>query len=113
MTKRIVILSVAVLLIAGAALAGEKGEEKTWTGWVTDTNCGMRGDNQAEHSACAKRCASRGAGLALVSSKGKLFKLDPRDMVVDNAGEYVKVKGTLKGDVITVSSITKIEKAED
>ena len=113
MFKRTSILLVVVLFIAGAMLAGEKGEEETWTGWVTDTRCGMRGDNQAEHAACAKRCASGGADLALVSSEGKLFKLIPRDKVVEHAGEYVEVKGTMEEDAIQVASIMKVKKSGD
>lgn len=107
----VILVVVAGLLVAGAGLAAEKGEEKTWTGWVTDTNCGLRGDN-AGHADCAKRCASRGTNLALVNDEGKLFKLEPRDKVLDNAGEYVKVTGTLEEDVIKVSSIEKVEKTE-
>lgn len=112
MFKRTSILLVAVLLIAGATLAGAMGEEETWTGWVTDTRCGMK-DDQAGHAACAQRCAERGADLALVSSEGKLFKLNPRDKVVELAGEYVEVKGTMVEDAIQVASIMKVEKSKD
>ncbi len=112
MFKRTSILLVVILFIAGAMLAGEKGEEETWTGWVTDTNCGMK-DDQAGHAACAKRCASRGVDLALVSSEGKLFKLTPKDKVVEHAGEYVEVKGTMEEDTIQVVSIMKVEKSGD
>lgn len=112
MFKRTSILLVAVLLVAGATLAGAMGDEETWTGWVTDTNCGMK-DDQAGHAACAQRCAGRGAELVLVSSEGKLLKLNPRDKVVELAGEYVEVKGTMEEDVIQVASILKVEPSED
>ncbi len=112
MFKRTSILLVAVLLVAGATLAGAMGEEESWTGWVTGTNCGIK-DDQAGHAACAKRCAEGGADLALVSSEGKLFKLNPRAAVVDLAGEYVEVKGTMEEDAIRVASIIKVEKSED
>ena len=104
MSKRLV-CALAVLLVVAFALAGAAGEEKSWTGWITDSSCGAQGAN-AGHAACAKRCVGRGEKYSLYTSEaGKLYVLEPQEKAADYAAKEVKVKGTLEGKTIKISTI--------
>ena len=108
--KRILMCGVAILFAASLGMAGPKDKAKsggTWHGWVTDTECGAKGDN-ADHAACAKKCVDeKGAKYALYNTADKkVYVLDPQTDAAAHAGHHVTVKGTLDGDTIHVTSIT-------
>jgi hypothetical protein len=90
----------AGLLTAPLAMAG------TWTGWITDSNCGADGA-KAEHKECAKRCHEKGgASLVFVNSEDKkIYQLDKQDVAAPHAGDQVKLTGEADGDKIKVESI--------
>ena len=113
MNKRamIVILSVFLLSVAGFAATGYGDEGGSWTGWITDTQCGANGAKEG-HGDCAKRCASRGEKLALVDDEGHLYVLDPQEKAEGSAGQYVKVTGTLTDGTIQIEAIEAAEKEE-
>ena len=115
MSKRLLFCAVALLLAAGASLAGGKGKEGSWTGWVTDTHCGAKGQS-ADHATCANKCVKEmGAKYALYNPTDKrVYTLEPQDKAAPHAAHYVTVKGTAEGDTINVTSITmaKEEKSE-
>lgn len=110
MGKRLLVCTVAVLLVAGVSLAGEKaatkGKEGSWIGWVTDTHCGAKGGKEG-HTDCATKCVKgMGAKYALYNpADGKVYTLEPQDKVAAHAGHHVKVKGTVEGDTLKVASI--------
>lgn len=106
MLKRLGILAVALTLVAGFSLAADKAKEGSWTGWITDTHCGAKGDN-AKHADCAKKCVeTQGAKYALYNPEDKkVYVLDPQDKAVGHAGHHVKVTGTVEGDTIKVKSL--------
>ena len=81
------------------------GADKSWTGVISDSNCGLKHSTASdEAAACVAKCVSGGAKYVLVSVD-KLYKLDPQNKISsDLAGRAVKVTGSLKGDTITVSS---------
>lgn len=62
--------------------------QKTWTGTVKKDDSGK---------------------LVLVTSDGKIFKLTPEEQVASMVEKSVKITGTLKGDVITVTSVEPME----
>jgi hypothetical protein len=105
--KKRLILTAAVLLAAGWALA--VGQEGTWTGVITDTRCGYKASHTA---ACINMCvAERGAKYALANPEnGKLYILQPQEKAASLANEKVKVTGTLDGDTIQVKTIEKVAK---
>lgn len=111
MGKRLLICAVALLLAAGISLAGGKGKEGSWTGWVTDTACGAKGASES-HAACATKCVKeKGAKYALYNpTDKKVYVLDPQDKAAGHAGHYVTVKGTAEGDTIKFTSISMAEK---
>lgn len=62
--------------------------QKTWTGTVKKDDSGK---------------------LVLVTGEGKIFKLTPEEQVASMVDKSVKITGTLKGDVITVTSVEPVE----
>jgi len=106
MFKRLAIVVVALALMAGLSLAADKGKEGSWSGWVTDTQCGAKGDN-AKHADCATKCVKdHGAKYALYNpADKKVYILDPQDKAVGHAGHHVKVTGTVEGDTIKVTAL--------
>lgn len=104
MTKRLLVVCLAVVLFAGITLALPKDD--SWTGWVTDTHCGAKGAS-AKHAKCAKDCVDGGSGkYALYTpTDKKVYVLDPQEKLAEHAGHYVKVTGTLDDDNIKVKSI--------
>ncbi|HTQ85839.1 MAG TPA: hypothetical protein VMI93_06480 [Candidatus Solibacter sp.] len=101
------ILLVAVVLVAGLALAA--GQEGTWKGVITDTHCGYKASHSA---ACVNTCVgAKGAKYALANPEnGKLYIIQPQEKAAALANETVKITGTLDGDTIQVKSIEKVAK---
>jgi hypothetical protein len=106
MIKRLLVCFGALLFLFGLEQGSAKGKEGSWTGWVTDTHCGAKGDN-SKHADCAKKCVKQmGAKFALYTPADKKVNiLDPQDKVAEHAGHHVKVKGALEGDTIKLTSI--------
>jgi CDP-diacylglycerol pyrophosphatase len=104
MGKRLLMSLVALVVVAGLALAGQvsKGKSGAWTGVITDDNCGAKmskGD-----AACTKKCVSqKGAKLALYDEASKdVYVLDPQEKITGHEGHHVTVKGTLDPDTKTI-----------
>ncbi len=110
MTKRFLVFAFALLVVASLSLASDKAKEGSWTGWITDTHCGAKGDNAA-HAGCAKKCVDGGMGKYALYDPAdkKVYVLDPQDKVAAHAGHQVTVKGTVEGETIKVSSIEMVK----
>jgi len=79
--------------------------DQTWTGWITDENCGAKNVG-AEGKACTLRCAKNGAKLVLyVEETKKLVGLDNQEEALKHVGTPVDVTGTLEGNTIKVRKI--------
>ncbi|HEV7920279.1 MAG TPA: DUF5818 domain-containing protein [Thermoanaerobaculia bacterium] len=103
--KRTVTAIVLSLLLAPGLYAGD------WTGWITDSGCGVKGAN-AEHKGCAMKCAAKGQALVFYNDADKkLYKLDKQDLAKEHLGHAVKVSGEVAGDGIKVSSIAEAKPA--
>jgi len=103
--KAIPMLAVA-LLVPLAILAQTSGDQKTLTGIVSDAMCGqthmMKGKPDAE---CLRYCVKQGTKYALVADK-KVYTLEGHEAELDKyAAQKVTVKGTLKGETLTVESL--------
>ena len=96
--KKFVAITVLTLGLTVSAMAAQ------YKGFVEDSNCaskpGMKGNAQ-----CAQNCIKRGAPAVLVTEDGTVYKIANQDKIVAFAGQNVTVKGSLKGDTITVSSV--------
>ena len=96
----------AAALAPLAILAQTSGDPKTLTGVVSDAMCGqthmMKGKPDAE---CLRYCVKQGTKYALVADK-KVYTLEGHEADLDKyAAQKVTVKGTLKGETLTVESV--------
>jgi hypothetical protein len=87
---------VALLAFAAVAIASSHTEAGTWTGVVTNTNCGEK-DANADGAKCSIKCVKeRGAKWALWDPKSKqVYELVNAKDAEALAGKEVTVKGTL------------------
>ena len=90
-----------------AALFAMGAFAESWSGTITDANCGAKHADASEKSqACSKRCVKGGAGAVLVGD-GKVIKIDDasKAKIADFVGLKVVLSGDLKDDTITVASV--------
>ena len=94
---------VAVAMLSGASLAGDKGKEVTMTGEVLDMFCFMKHPENAtgaEHAKCANSCIKRGLPIGFLSD-GVVYLIIGNDhkssaeMVAGMAGRPVQITGVL------------------
>lgn len=88
-----VLLAALVVSLASFAFAGEMAEG-SWTGFVTDTQCGAKGA-KAGHADCAAKCVKEhGAKYALYTPADKqVWVLSNQEEAAKMAGKEVVVKG--------------------
>jgi hypothetical protein len=103
--KAILVLAAAVLAPL-VILAQTSGDQKTLTGVVSDAMCGqahmMKDKSAAE---CLRYCVKQGTKYALVAGKN-VYTLEGHEADLDKyAAQKVTVKGTLKGETMTVESV--------
>ena len=101
----VLVLALGVMIAASA--------EHTWTGKISDSTCGANHNKGAEHGAkpmsdhdCTLACVKNGAKFVFVRGD-KIYKIENQDFasLTEHAGHTVQLKGDLKSDTITVSSI--------
>ena len=104
MIKKIVMLVVTLVAFGCFTLAAAK----TFTGTVSDSNCGVKhAKASAAAETCVEKCVSGGAKYVLVS-KGKVYQVDNQDKFKGLGGKSVKVSGTLSGETITVADVSPV-----
>lgn len=106
--KKFAMLAAAVLFAAAPALAAEK----TMTGTIGDSKCGVK-HSKAEHGSqtdsdheCVNKCVSGGSKYVFVSG-GKTYQIANQDYagLKDHAGHKVALTGEVKDDTVTVSKV--------
>jgi hypothetical protein len=91
--KKTIVLALALCFAGLTALAAPKDE--SWSGWISDSKCGVKGAN-AGHAACAKKCIAAGEKPVLVTDKDqKAVAIENPDAVSGQIGEHVQVSGTM------------------
>ena len=91
--RRITLLSAALLLVSIVAWAVPK--DQSYSGWISDSKCGVKGANAA-HAACAKKCVEGGEKPVMVADNDqKVTPIDNPDAVKDQIGQHVKVSGSM------------------
>jgi hypothetical protein len=87
------------LLFAGTTFAAQ-----TWTGKISDSNCGAKPKTAAEHGGaamsdhdCAVACVKGGAKYVFVTG-GKVYPINNQDFggVEEHAGHTVKLTGDMQ-----------------
>jgi hypothetical protein len=111
------ILGFATVLMMSAAFS--LAAEKSWSGKISDSNCGRSHKSTIEHSGkkmtdhdCALVCVKSGAKYVFVSGS-KIYNVANQDYagLEEHAGHDVKLTGEMTGDTIKVSKIEMAGKA--
>jgi hypothetical protein len=101
----LVALGVIAITTPGLIASPQPTSGKTWTGVVSDSNCGLKHSDPSDEAAmCVRKCVEGGAQYVLVSG-GKVYQLGDQSKFAAFAGRSVKVSGTLEGDTIQVASV--------
>ena len=106
--RKIAYLGVGLLLGASLSVASTgKAGTKTFVGKISDSMCGpkhmMPGKSDKD---CTLECVKAGSKYVLADpANGKVYQLSDQKKPEEFAGQKVKVTGTLKGDVISVTAI--------
>lgn len=104
--KAILVLAATALLGTTSIVGQTSGAQKTLTGVVSDAMCGqthmMKDKPDAE---CLRYCVKQGNKYALLVGKSA-YTLEGHEPELDKyAAQKVTVKGTLKGEIMTVETV--------
>lgn len=105
--RKVLVLCLAICFVfALTALAlDDMGKSTTVNGWVSDSQCGVKGNN-ATHEACAKKCLGKGAKMVVVTDNdSKVLIVDNPDALTGHEGHHVAVTGTEVNGSIHVNSV--------
>lgn len=108
----------AIGAIAGTAVAApapseqntEASSEKSYDGMITDTRCGAKHSTALGKTAadCTLACIHGGEKFALVDGE-TVYALEGETLQLKRvAGQRVRIIGTLRGNKISVTSVTNI-----
>ena len=97
--------AIAALALSSAAFT--LAADGTWTGYISDSECGAKGANE-KHAACAAKCIKEhGAKYVFVNDADKkVYAIDDQDKVAAHAGHHVTVKGSVDGDSLKLADIS-------
>jgi hypothetical protein len=103
---RVLAISLLSALATYPALAGDQST----TGKVSDAMCGAKHMMAGNEASCTHECVKGGSKYALVVGD-KVYTLETTDKasldkLSELAGASAKVTGEVKGDTITVKSVT-------
>ncbi|HMD42877.1 MAG TPA: hypothetical protein VKH45_07380 [Candidatus Acidoferrum sp.] len=78
----------------------------TWTGYISDSQCGVKGANE-KHADCAAKCVKEhGAKYVFVNDADKkVYAIDNQDKVAAHAGHHVTVTGSVEGDTLKLGTV--------
>jgi len=93
----------------GQTVAQTQRDGLSWTGVVSDSNCGAKHARPSDQAAqCVSQCVASGAKYVLVSG-GSVFQVDPQNQLAAYAGKSITVQGSLRGDTITVATVSPVQ----
>jgi hypothetical protein len=99
MKKYLLLLLITISFSVFAAGPG------TWTGYISDSHCGAKGNNDG-HAACAKKCVKEGYAPVFVVGD-KVYTINDPKKVSKYIGDKVTITGTITGEAIEIEKITK------
>jgi type 1 fimbria pilin len=107
--KKILISFAAVsVMFLMVAVASAADKTTTVNGYVSDSNCGVKGAN-ASHAACMTKCLGKGAKAVIVTdSDQKVVSVDNPDVLKGHEGHHVAVTGEMTGDSIHIENVKMI-----
>jgi hypothetical protein len=96
-------IAIAVALFAGVLAMAADG---SWTGYISDSQCGVKGANDKAGECTTKCVKEHGAKYVFVNDADKkVYVVDAQDKVAAHAGHHVTVKGSVDGDTLKLTSI--------
>jgi hypothetical protein len=115
-SKGIVLAILAVLFAVSSApsSAGERGPVQSWTGYVTDTWCGVNRDTKAPDAQCTNDCVhNKGAKYAFYNlADGRVYVLNPQKKAAPYAGMRVVLKGVVDHTSVAMKTMRGDRKGE-
>ena len=104
--KAILVMAAIVFLATASIVAQVPGEQKSLTGVVSDAMCGQTHMMKDKPDAdCLRYCVKQKNKYALVVGKS-VYTLEGHESELDKyAAQKVTVKGTVKGETMTVESV--------
>ncbi|MFI5056769.1 MAG: DUF5818 domain-containing protein [Candidatus Acidiferrales bacterium] len=92
----------AITLFAAALAMAADG---SWTGYISDSKCGVKGAND-KAGECTTKCVKEGAKYVFVNDTDKkVYVVDAQDKVAAHAGHHVTVTGIVEGDTLKLTTI--------
>ena len=102
--------ALATTLFAGTLLMAA---DSSMTGWISDSECGVKGANEKAAECTTKCVKDHGAKYVFVNDADKkVYVVDAQDKVAAHAGHHVTVKGTVDGETLKLSSIDMVPAAK-
>ncbi|MEO8502928.1 MAG: hypothetical protein ABI609_03435 [Acidobacteriota bacterium] len=95
------LIAVAVQPVSAAAQAG------TWSGWISDSHCGVKGAGEKHTKECVAKCAKDGKVQFVADADKKIYDIDKAhwDEAMGHAGHLVEVTGSMDNGAITITKI--------
>lgn len=108
--RKVMSAVLAALFLTATMAAPAFAADQTMTGKVSDSMCGAKHGMGGGEVKCTRECVKGGSKYALVVGD-KVYTLETSDKASldklnELAGASAKVTGDVKGDVITVKSVT-------
>ncbi|HYX68109.1 MAG TPA: hypothetical protein VE825_03170 [Terriglobales bacterium] len=106
------VLGVVVLvgLFVYPAFSGDKTKPASWSGTVSDSNCGAKHVSDVNPAECTRACIQKGASYALVSGETVYILKGGDATALDKlAGQKATVSGTLDGNTIEVAAVQPLK----
>jgi hypothetical protein len=107
--RQAVVLTAAIgLSAAWAGAAAGRPAPQTWTGYVSDSQCGADHGGEVDPKECTLKCVAAGDKFVLVVDHGTtVVPIANQDFpgLRDHAGEEAKVTGELNDGAITISTL--------
>jgi hypothetical protein len=104
---RVISFLATVVLLGATAMQGQtSGSQKTLTGVVSDSMCGVNHMAKNMNSSdCLRMCVKKGTKYALVVDK-KVYTLEGHEAELDKyAAQRVTLQGTVNGETVNVASV--------
>ena len=95
-------LLLVTIFFSAAAFIVDKG---TWTGYISDSHCGAKG-NSPDHASCAKKCVQEGYAPVFVVGD-KVYTINNPKKVENFIGDKVTITGEIKDGAIDIEKISK------
>jgi len=97
-------LAVAATLLAGTFALAADG---SWTGYISDSACGVKGAKEGQGECTTKCVKEHGAKYVFVNDADKkIYAIDDQDKVAAHSGHHVTVKGSVTGESLKLTDIS-------